>query len=386
MSVTIHELTKTPFVLGWFNRLAPAGTELSRFYRLGPTHGATELSPKRSLVYDLFDNTRTMARGRGPYVGPGRTPNKRMGQGTAHIFRLYEAIDFMHERLYGMRPIGGQVGEIDTQGQSYVSLQQRFMAQRFQNAIEFMCSRMFRGGFGIDIDGDNWNLVELGDGMIDVEFNIPDSHKDQLAVGGTDGATDVIDVSWDDAAAKIIQQLLNLNKASERETGYQQKHIWINSTTYGYLLNNTQLSSVRGTANRIFDRQDGRQIATTNEARSQGYDIIFGAMPQFTFHVYDAVSHVGVNVDSETFSELSMYIPDNMALITPDPEPGGWYGSATCVEPIRETDVSEVMYPTGLHSWAYPTNDPPGFQQRVLYNFVPLLYNPKAFYWAEVIF
>lgn len=386
MAVTIHELTKTPFVLGWFTRLAPAGTELSRFYRMGPQHGVTEVSPRRSMVYDLFDNTRTMARGRGPYVGPGHTAPKRMGQGTAHIFRLYEAMDLMHERLFNMRPIGGQIGEVDPQGQAYVALQQKFMAQRFMNSIEFMCSRMFRGGFGINISGDNWELVEKGNGIVDVEYNLPASHKGQLAVGGTDGATAVIDASWATASTKIVDQLLNLNKASERETGYQQKHIWINSTTYAKLLNNQQLSTIIGTANRIFERQSGNQIATTNEARGQGYDVIFGACPQFTFHIYDAVSHVGVNVDSETFSQLSMYIPDNVALITPEPEPGGWYGSATCVEPIRETDVSEVIYPSGLHSWAYPTNDPPGWQQRVLYNFVPLLYNPKAFYWATVIF
>ena len=192
-------------------------------------------------------------------------------------------------------------------------------------------------------------------------------------------------MSWDDATCKIVPQLLELNKASERITGYQQRHVWINSTTYAYMLGNTQLSAIRGTANRIFDTQTGVQIATTDEARSSGYTVEFGAIPQYLFHIYDAVSHVSTGVDSDTYSTLSMYIPDNMALFTPEPEPGGWYGMATCSEPIMETDQGEVIYPNGLHAWSYPTNDPPGVELRVLHNLVPLLYNPKAIFYAKVV-
>jgi hypothetical protein len=386
MAVTLHELTKTPFVLGVFSRLKASGLALSNFYGMGPNQPATEVSPRRSLVYDLFDNTRTMARGRGPYVGPGKTAPKRSGQATAHAMRLYEAIPLLYERIYQGRPLGGQIGEIDPLGQAYVARQQKFMAQRFMNAIEFMVSRMFRGGFSILVDGDDWLLREKGAGTIDVDYPIPTNHKTQLAVGGSAGSTDVIDASWDDPTASIVQQLLNLNKASERETGYVQKHIWINSTTYGHLLNNEQLREIRGTANRIFDTQTGVQIPTTDGSRDQGYTVQFGAIPQFLFHVYDAVSHVSVNVDSDTASELSMYIPDNIALITPEPAPGEWYGSVTCSEPIRENDNAEVIYPNGMHSWSYPTNDPPGVEQRVLHNYAPLLYNPKAVYYATVIF
>ncbi len=80
-----------------------------------------------------------------------------------------------------------------------------------------------------------------------------------------------------------------------------------------------------------------------------------------------------------------MYIPDNIAIITPEPAPGEWYGSVSCSEPIRENDNAEVIYPNGLHSWSYPTNDPPGVEMRTLHNFAPLLYNPKATFYATVI-
>ena len=386
MAVTIHEMTKTPFVLGLFSRLKASGLALSNFYGIGPNSAATEVTDKQSLVYDLFDNTRTMARARGPYVGPGKIPPKRIGQGTAHLMRFYEAIPLLYQKLYGMRDLGAQVGTTMTaEGSAYVARQQKYMAQRWMNAVEFMVSRMFRGGFSITVDGDEWQLGELGAGTIDVSYNVPAAHLTTCAVGGTNGSTAVFSGNWEDPATDVVEELLEINKASERITGLVQKHVWINSTTYGYLLENTQLSTIRGTANRIFDTQTSKQIQTTDEAREQGFTVMFGAIPQFQFHVYDAVAHNGsIDKDSETFSELSMYIPDNKALITPDPAPGDWYGLAVGTEPIRENDVAPVQYVTGLHSWAYPTNDPPGFEQRVLYNACPLLYNPKAFFYATV--
>jgi hypothetical protein len=385
MAVTIHEMTKTPWVLGLFSRLKASGLALSQFYGIGPNSSPTETTTKNSLVYDLFDNTRTMSSARGPYVGPGKIPPKRIGQGTAHLMRCYEAIPLLYQKIYGMKPLGGQIGEMDTTGSTYVARQQKYAAQRFMNMVEFTVSRMFRGGFSITINGDDWYLGELGAGTIDVSYNIPATNLTNVPAGGTNGTTPVFSTNWEDPACDIVQELLELNKVSERMTGYVQKHIWINSTTYGYLLNNTQLSSIRGTANRIFDTQTQKQIATTDEAREQGFTVIFGAIPQFQFHVYDAVSHNGsVKLDSDTFSELSLYIPDNKALITPDAAPGDWYGLAVGTEPIRENDVAPVQYVTGLHSWAYPTNDPPGFEWRVLYNFCPLLYNPRAHFYATV--
>ncbi len=384
MAVTIHEMTKTPFVLGIFSRLKAAGLALSNFYGIGPNQSPTETTDKNSLVYDLFDNTRTMSIARGPYVGPAKIAPKRIGQGFAHLMRLYEGIPLVQQKLTGMRPLGGQIGAMDPQGAVYVGRQQKYAAQRMMNAIEFMVSRMFRGGFSILIDGDNQYLRELDGGTINVTYDVPASHLTTCAVGGSDGATAVFSGTWDEAGCSIVQELLNLNKASERETGLVQRHIWINSTTYGYLLNNTQLRTVRGTANRIFDTQSRQQIATTDEAREQGFTVIFGAIPQWEFHVYDAVSHVSVNTDSATASELSLFIPDNKALITPEASPGEWYGMAVGTEPVRENDVSEITYPSGLHSWSYPTNDPPGFEWRMLYNVVPLLYNPKAHFYATV--
>lgn len=386
MAITLAEMTKTPYVLGVFNRLKASGLALSNFYKIGPGNPGTEVSPRRSLVYDVFNTTRTMARARGPYVGPAKIPPQKVTTAVAHALRLYESLPLLYEKIYQGRPIGGQIGEIDAAGQNYVGLQQKYVAQRMMNANEFMVSRMFRGGFSLSVSGEDMYLREYGSGTIDVEYNVPASHKSQLAVGDPDGATNIIDASWATTSTKIVDQLLNLNKASERETGYVQKHIWINSSTYAKLLNNTQLQGIVGTANRVFDRQDSQTIKTTEDARESGYEVTFKACPQFTFHVYDAVSHVTVDRDSETYSELDLYIPNNKALITPEPEPGGWYGMATCSEPIRENDVAEVQYVNGLHSWSYPTNDPPGFEQRILWNGVPLLYNPKAFYFPTVIF
>jgi hypothetical protein len=291
--------------------------------------------------------------------------------------RLYEAIDFPYEKVYSLRQLGGQYGSLDRTGQSWVMRQQMFMAQRFSNAIEFMVSRMFRGGFSISINGDDYTLGELGAGTIDVPYQIPAGNKGNL--GG------LIDAEWDLAGTKIIDHMLELNKLSQLQTGYEIKHCWINSTTFKYMLANTQIQAVRGTAVRSFDYLGPNNVQTTNDPRNIGFSVVFQGMPQFVWHIYDATSvNAQTDPSANTTSTDSLYIPDGRAIFTPEPELGGWHGMFHGSEVIRENDESEPVLKTGLASWPKKTNDPPGEELRVLHNLVPLLYVPKSIYYATV--
>jgi hypothetical protein len=376
---TLSTLLQHPYVLGVFSRLKPAGRAFQQAYSMGAANIATEPSNiNRHVVYDIFDHSRTNAQGRGPMVGPARISAKPVGQAHATAMRLYEALDFPYERIYSIRQLGGQFGPLDATGQSWVLRQQMFMAERFSNAIEFMISRMFRGGFSINIEGDNYTLGELGAGTIDVPYQIPAGNKTTL--GG------LIDAEWDLAGTKIINHMLEINKLSQLQTGYEIRHIWINSTTYKHMLANTQLQSVRGTAMRVFEQYSPANVETTGASRNIGFTVVFPAMPQFLVHVYDGTSVVGSQVDpvANTTSTDSYYIPDGIAIMTPEVELGGWHGMYHGTEPIRENDDSEAALKTGLASWSKRTNDPPGEELRVLHNLVPLLYIPKAVFYATV--
>lgn len=379
--VTLEGMLKHPYVTGVISRLKPAGTAFQQFYRMGVADTATEpMNFNRHLVYDIFDNTRTMAQARAPKVGPAHIAPKPIGQGHATALRLYESIPFAYEDVYGIRALGGQFGPLDKTGQSWVARQMMFAAQRFANAHEFMISRMFRGGFSITkAAGDEYTLTELGSGTWDVPYNIPSGNK--TTIGG------LIDAEWDLAGTKIIDHMLEINKRAELISGYPIRHIWVNSTTYKYMLANTQLQTVRGTANRVFEQYNPYGSSTTGADRNIGFTVIFPAIPQFIVHVYDAVSVVATQTDPATpaTNNSSLYVPDGIAIMTPEPEPGGWHGLYHSTELIREDgNAGPVTAKTGLESWSRPTNDPPGEELTMLINSCPLLYIPNAVFYATV--
>lgn len=380
--ITMSQMLQHPYVLGVFNRLNPAGLAFQQFYQMGAGTSATEpLNLNRHCIYDIFDHTRTRAQGRAPMVGPAKIAPKPIGQSSATAMRLYESIPFPYEKVYGMRALGGQFGPLDSAGENWVARQMAFGASRFANAVEFMVSRMFRGGFSITIDGDQWLLGELSASgyTFNVEFPIPAGNK--TTVNG------IFSDEWDLAATKILNQMLELNKYSQLLTGYEIRHGWINSTTFEHMLANTQLSAVRGTAMRVFEQYQRALVETNGAARNIGFTVTFPAMPMFTWHIYDGTS-VDAQTDpamgSNTTSTDSMFVPDGKAIFTPEPEPGGWYGMYHAAEVIKETDESAPTIKSGLSSWRVPMNHPPGEELAMLHNLTPLLYNPYAVFYATV--
>lgn len=380
--VTMSQMLQHPYVLGVFNRLNPAGLAFQQFYNMGAGTSATEpLNLNRHCVYDIFDNTRTRSQARAPMVGPAKIAPKAVGQSQATAMRLYESIPFPYEKVYGMRALGGQFGALDSAGQNWVARQIAFGAQRMSNAVEFMVSRMFRGGFSVTISGDEWTLGELSASgySFNVDFGIPAGNK--TTIGG------IIDAEWDLAATKILNQMMELNKYSQLLTGYEIRHGWINSTTFEHMLANTQLTAVRGTAMRVFENYQRALIETNGAARNIGFTVTFPSMPMFTWHIYDGTS-VNAQTDpamgSNTTSTDSMFVPDGKAIFTPEPEMGGWHGMYHAAEVIKETDESAPTIKSGLSSWKVPTNHPPGEELAMLHNLTPLLYNPFACFYADV--
>lgn len=382
--ITLGQMLKHETVLGVFSRLKTAGNQLSTFYSMRPESPGTERAPfGRTVSWDIFDNTRQLANARAPYVGPDRTKPKPVGKVVAGLVRLYESIDIIHEKVYGTRSLGGQYGSVDRTGQSYVGRQVRFGAQRMANAMEFMVSRMFRNGFAINVNGEQHELKELDAGTINVNFQIPSGNTGQVPL--LESNANVISAVWSTAGTEIITDLLNLNRVSEAQSGYPITEFWISSTILGHMIDNTQLQDVAGSAYRIFDTMTGADISTTDgTTRPHGLTVIFRAMPQYNFHIYDAVLVAGGAADSTDLDDTKPFIPIDVVLATPAPEPGGWHGLAVGGEPIRENDESEVDYKEGVNSWSKRMNDPPGEELRILANLLPILYIPKAVFYMTV--
>lgn len=381
--VTLQQMLSPPMIHGAFNRVSSAPAAFQQFFRMRPTDVATmDFGLNRTGAYDLFESTLTMADGRAPDIGPARIAPRPVGQAYATCMRFYESIVFPYSKVYGQRGLGTMT--IDPRGKQWIARQLLYLAERQINAVEFMISRMFRGtGFSISQENERWRLKEQGAGMYDVTFNVPAANKDQL--GGLIAAT------WSSAGTKIIDQMLSINAFAELQTGAPVRHLWMNSKTYLYLLGNTQLNTVRGTAQIMFDQFGETMIdAASGPGRLSGFTVRFPAMPQFLIHVYDGSSIVASEFDpapatGRTAGNTTKYIPDDIVIMTPDPDPGGWHGFATCTEMVRtggpNSPAEEV---SGLQAFTWPIDEPPGDELRSLNNYVPLLISPKQLFVAKV--
>lgn len=384
-SVSVQQLMKHPYVLKVVSRVAAAGTPFQQFYGVGMSAPADRVLPAgvRGFFYDIFDHTRQLAGIRAPEAGPKRIRRQRVGQGSGHILRSYEAMNLSYEQIANLRPLGSPVGTLDRNGQAYVTRQIAYATERFRNLREWTLSRMFRGSFTITMNGDDQYVSDSG-GQITVDFQHPAANRGALAVGDSDA--NIIDELWSSQSADIISQLLALNKAAERRTGLPIEYIWINSTTLGWLLNNTGLQAAGGAAFRTFESIQWKDMKTIDgSTRKRGFDVQFRAIPWLTFKVYDGVLHAGsaqVDVIPAASTDVDMVIPNGRALMTP--APGEWLGYAQGSEIIQKNYNTAPETVQGFTTWQMPTLNPFGRDLFFLDNYFPTPFIPAAWYYATV--
>jgi hypothetical protein len=393
--ITIQQLFQTPTITKVISQIGSPLSLLQRFYGVGPGKGVTQSMSGRYVGWDLFNATRSVAKGRPPATGPATVSRKPIGHNMAQVYRMHEKTLINQEEVFRTRPLGAAIGTVDLRGQQYVRRQLEFLTQRFTNAREFMVSRMFRGGWSVSIEGEDWVPGEMSQSgyAFNVDMQLPSTHKTQLTAGTS---ANIIEDSWDDPSADVIGQLLTLDMAAERENGRPIRHIWINGNTFKYLLDNTGLQSTGGTAFRIFESLRARTAtAELNGERfpDTGFDVVFRALPLHTFHIYNGgltlpaagTSEVGEDLTTQlSATYFSLFLPDNYAILTPDP--GNWMGWIEGSEIVAENLLDEGREAFGFTSWTTRVIDPPGWELKALDNGLPVLYEPRAIYYGTVIF
>ncbi len=377
--VTREELFQSPVITGIMSQIDTPGSLFQRFY--GPAGMNTRVSG-RTASWDLFHNTRSIASVRAPRTGPSQRNRKPYGSRSSQIIRMHEKMFIADEDLMRYRAPGGPVGSLDDRGQKYVKQQLGYFSSTFRNAREFMWSRMFRGGFGVKVVGDEMQLVEKGASgvLFDVDYALPADHINQL--------NGIINASWASASTDIVSQLMELEKYAARVNGRPPRHVWINGTTAKWLFENSQLASVTGSSIRIFEALTRRELDPRSNFPDTGYDIMFGALPLYRFHVYNGglvASGTAEDFASQiSSSNFQLFIPDNVAIITPDPDV--WCGDIEGSEYVRENVTSDMQEAFGFKAWSMPVTLPSGQEVVQLDNYLPILYEPYSIYYATVIF
>jgi len=378
--VTYQQLTTVPQILRVYRKLYKPSNFFQRMYGLSPTDPATMTSSLPTAGYDTYAATRTMAPITARMAPPPRVARKPIGTQVVTLARLHAAITIADEEVYRGRPLGGAIGSVDPMGQKYIRMQLDHLRTMFDNSIEFMVAKMFQGGWSVDTDGgDQYRLCDYdATKIIANSYGIPAENKTNL--GG------IISASWATASTDILSQLNALSVHASRVSGLLPRHLIMNGNTIAPLFLNTKLNSVGGSAYRIFDSLTNRPVEGDNAPTSGAYNVVFRALPQYIFHVYNEgyiANEVVPDFDAQTStSNFVKYIPDGYVIITPDP--GDWCGSIIGQEPVAENVADAGRVVTGFHLWRTREIDPPRYDIKAVHNFAPILPIPSAVYYPYV--
>jgi hypothetical protein len=382
--MSYDQMMRVPQIVRLYEQLYTPASFFQRYFKLSPTDTPIVVSQQRVFGYDIVANTRTLAPVTAPMAPPVAVGQKPIGTAMASVFRTNIKTTIADEKVFQTRQLGsfGLNTKVDATGAKYVAMQVKHLKTQISNSVEWMVAKMFQGGFGLKMDGEGFRLCELTDPDVihSNTYAIPASNKGDVSGIIANGE------AWNDPAAPILDHMNEMSVLASRVSGYNPTDIIMNGNTAKHLFNNTQLAKVGGTAYRIFDRLNNREVQADNAPTSGPYTVQFRALPQYNFHVYNeglVTNNVVANYDNQVNpSNWSLLIPDGYALIVPPP--GDWVGFGTCLEPVAENVMSDVKTITGLHQWRTREIDPPRFDVKMLLNYVPVLPQPQAVIYANV--
>ena len=388
--LSYQQLMRVPFILRTISRIHAPGAAMSRYYGLGmqPTTGVQQITG-RSGQYDIFDGTRSLA----PFTAPGAPAvdinRKPVGTQPITVPRQYNKIGIEDEQVFGTRNLGQPYSQpVPSRGEQYMINQVRYLKTRMMNNMEFMTAHMFRGGWRLKPYATGSQLMVLADatdttaGGITNDTLVPSGNKTNI--GG------IIDTSWDDPSANLIEQLMTLQTKAVQQNGRRITEIWLNGITASYLFTNSVVQAVGGSVNKIFNTfSPSTEIGPDQKFPDTGVTVQFGGLPGYNFHIYNqGYTTPGT---SEAFSaqidpaNWNYFIPTGKAIMTPPP--GEWCEMVEGSEPmqwnLREANSSII---SGFGMGTERSIDPPKTDVKMLYNGAPVITEPYAVYYATVIF
>lgn len=144
---------------------------------------------------------------------------------------------------------------------------------------------------------------------ITIDLGVPAGHKSRLDF---DGNGNLITAAWDVAGTDIIKQLDSIRTAAEIENVEPPKHIWINAKNKFWIRENTSIKAYYSGIRPV------NEMFTGDTFELEG----------FTFHFF-----AGTYTDNT--GATKPFIPETMAIITPDLGP--WFFNAVGLEYIPST-------------------------------------------------
>ena len=261
-----------------------------------------------------------------------------------------------------------------TRGIQEVTRQVRSFRANFDNLrVAALTQMLFQGAIYSDGHG---NLLPTSTGAKTVaNFNVPSGNTGQL--DPLNQGVNVLDTSWDNAAADIDKQLLNLRQIATRLSGYPLRYAFYGKNVPSYLTGNTKLQN-------YFVRNGGDNASYLSTAEIPSPLLGFTWQP-----AYDAFFEDANGV-------LQPLVGDDQVAFTPDPTPDwiGWlegtYPMPTSVGSVSSDGAqslkANVTTAAGLFAYGVLSTDPVTVKMVAGDTFLPVLKVPKAIFIATVRF
>lgn len=354
-------------VLQAISQMELPGTRLQSLLGFGFSGSNRLRQSGRHFSYDVFNHTRRVANGRGPGQASSRTAPQKVAAVAGTFPRAAESIALLDEDLLNRRPIGGSSDELDAMGESYITRQEAYLAQRFANLIEFQTAAMLRGSYSYRLDGDELRHGFSG-GEVNIDFSVPASHKGGLNMLGQG---DLLPGDWDDVASDIPGQLQAINAAMVRKTGMGLAHVALTGLGWQNVVRNTQVQKMGGSA--------GPAFQTMERVGAGEFTAVLRAIPWITFHVVD----YGLEIFDGTNESFTKLIEDDRAVFLPEPSPR-WCQYLEGSEIVTEGPNGPKHEQFGFYAYSYATHDPSGWELSAVLNGMPALYTPEAIAYGKV--
>lgn len=370
MGLAMPQLLQPGVVNRTISELDVHNTRLTHFFEGGggeASGGGTAASDEqsgRNFAWDVYNDSREVEGGRVPGTPPSRIDPNPVGNVQGKFPRVHASLPLLHEQIHNQRTLG--TVNIDRGGQNFILRQERYLKQRFSSHKEMQWAGMLRGAYYYTREGDDMK-VSLSSGSKAIDFQVPAGNKAKLDMLGEG---DILAATWSNTATDIHTHLVKVNRAMEILTGRALRHVWINSFDFGYVLRNTVLQAMSGTANITFDRYD--RIGNENDLIA-----VMRAIPWVTWHITDAVLSLS--------GTLTPLIPSGYASFLPNVDPT-WVGVGKGSEIVTEYPGAKPTERFDEYFWAEPTTKPSGYELIGVMNRLPFPYVPSCIALGNIVY
>ena len=322
--------------------------------------------------YHRVSGTRTVAR-IAAYGSPSQQRNLR-GVDAVPVKLIHTVESFLLPTADYLNLLQFDDTAKQQRGIAEVTRQVREFRKNFDNLrVAALTQLLFQGAIYWDGAG---NLLPTSSGAKTIaDFGVPALNKGQL--DPLNEGANVIDVTWDNAAANIDKHLLKLRQVAARLTGYPIKYAFYGKNVPTYLTNNTKLQN-------YFVRNAGDNTQYLSSADIPSPLLGLTWRPAYEAFFEDATG------------TLQGLCGDDQVVFTPEPSTDwlGWlegtYPVPTSVGTVS-VDAADalrgsVTTAAGMFAYGVVNTDPVTVKMVAGDTFLPVLKVPKAIFIATVNF